>query len=379
MPVLPLISTLLLASCAAPQAQVQPGTKTFNFQTELDAIVSQNNGFGGGVFRVTAGPEWVVWEGGSGKAIRGNSQKIQANASLEIASTSKAVTAATVVLLAEQGLLDMDQPLGQVLPASVVTGLHVVNGHDYGPELTLRQCLNHTTGMGDYWNDPPYVVPGVNHFLFQYIAHPQQYWTPDDILAFIPRLDPWFAPGQGWHYSDSGYLLAGMVIEQVTGKPLEQVYDELIYQPLGMTQTWLHWRDQPRGVVQESHRYEDTDDMFPLRHNSADWAGGGLVSTTRDMHLFIRSIATGDLFTNSDSRAQMLEWVDTGSGGIEYGLGLFRVPMGSGMGRVWGHDGYGNSFMYYWPRHDMTFTGGLNQTEADWWPLMWAAAYQIHH
>jgi len=299
------------------------------------------------------------------------------DANYEIASTSKAFTAATVLLLVEEGLVDLDQQIGQILPPQITTGLLVIQNHDYGPELTIRQLLAHTSGLPDYWYDPPYIIPGVNAFLFDYILQPSRFWEPEEVLAYVPGLTPIFVPGTGWHYSDSGYVLAGLIIEEVTGKDLHEVYREKIFDPLGLDDTWLHWREPQPGTLLESHRYEGSWDMYIKRHQSADWAGGGLVSSSGDLQAFIRALADDTLFSDPGTILEMTAWVGAGMPGIDYGLGLFRVDLGFGKGEIWGHDGYGNAWMYYWPEQDVTFVGTLNQTENDWWPLVMAAVFQI--
>ena len=107
-----------------------------------------------------------------------------------------------------------------------------------------------------------------------------------------------------------------------------------------------------------------------MPRQSADWAGGGLISTTRDLERFLRGLATGALFHQPGSLDLMRQAVPVGENDISYGLGLYRVKLADGQGELWGHDGHGNSFAYYWPGRDITFTGTLNQTENDWWPLV---------
>ncbi len=381
-----LVTTTLSTAPAAGQAATLAGTSEkatsetapprIDLQKELDQVVALNNGFGGGIFRVASGSQGILWEGASGETVY-NGAAMPVDATFEIASVSKTFTAATVLLLVEEGRLALDQRIDELLPPAYTTGLIVISGHDYTPELTVRQLLAHTSGLPDYWNDPPYIIPGVNAFLYQYLLYPQHFWTPEEILAFVPGLYPAFVPGTGWHYSDTGYVLAGLIIEELTGQDLHDVYRDRIFTPLGLDDTWLHWREPPSSQLTESHRYEETWDMYLYRHNSADWAGGGLVSSTRDMEAFLRALADDAFFTDPQTSAEMMNWIDTGTPGISYGLGLFRVALGHGQGRIWGHDGYGNSWMYYWPDYDVTFTGGLNQTENDWWPLVKAAAFQI--
>ena len=101
------------------------------------------------------------------------------------------------------------------------------------------------------------------------------------------------------------------------------------------------------------------------------------MDSTRGLACFLRSLAADTLFHDPSTLGEMTAWIPTGQEGIEYGLGLFHVSLGFGLGWIWGHDGYGNSFMYYWPDRDVTFTGTLNQTENDWWPLVLVSAYLI--
>jgi CubicO group peptidase (beta-lactamase class C family) len=374
---------LLLLAVARPLAAVQKGGVSrpswagqLDLGPSLARIVGFNGGFGGGLARVASGSGQVLYEEARGAQQVGGAPLTPAD-SFEIASTSKAFTAACLLTLVEEGAvgpLGIDEKLGNLLPPAVTSGLLVIGGHDFGPELTLRQLLAHTSGLPDYWKDPPFVWPGVNAFLAPYILNPQQTWTPLEILAKAKGLTPIAKPGVVWHYSDTGYVLVGLVIESLTGKPLHEAYRKRLFEPLGLTETWLHWQEPPASSVVESHRYEGSLDMYPQAHNSADWAGGGLVSTTRDLERFIGGLMRGQLFADSKTLGLMTTWVPTGAPGVEYGLGLFRVDLGPGHGAIVGHDGYGNSWMYYWPEPDLVFTGTLNQSENDWWPLVAEAA-----
>jgi D-alanyl-D-alanine carboxypeptidase len=370
-----LLSLTLLAPILGTLPQQDPAARV---QAMLDSKVRDNQGNGGGVFRIGIGRDQVLWEGVAGERKR-NGGAMQADAQFEIASVSKAFTAAALLLMVEEDLLDLDLPLSHYLPARYTDGLLTIQGTEYGGTLTLGQMLQHTSGLPDYWNDPPYVAGAFNAFLWDYTLAPQRLWQPKEILAYVPDLDPISVPGTGWHYADTGFVIAGLLMEQADGKPLHEIYRDRIFTPLGMNQTWLHWReDGPIGAV-DSHRYEGDYDMYTKRQNSADWAAGGLVSTTSDLQVFVHALCTGGLFTDPASLDAMTDWVPTGSSGVEYGLGLFRVEFGFGLGEIWGHDGYGNSWMYYWPRHDVSFTGTLNQTENDWWWMVLGAAFLIEH
>ena len=358
------------ADCA-PFAPLPP----LDLQADLAKAVRRNQGYGGGLFQVGHEVRGAWWQGVSG-ALSKNSDPMTLDATFEIASISKTFTAAVVLLLVEEGALDLDQPIGQILPSDVTQGLLVIDGHDYGPEITVRQLLNHTSGLPDYWNDPPFVEPEVNAFLKAYLDDPDRLWSPKEILAYVRDLTPIAKPGETWHYADTGYVLAGLIIEQLTAKPLHQVYRQRIFEPLRMQNTWLRWREPATGSAPRSHRYDGRWDMYAHRHNSADWAGGGLVSSVQDLEIFLHALAVGDLLDQRTSLNTMQQWIPTGMTDVEYGLGLFRIDL-DGLGELWGHDGYGNSWMYYWPQQQVTFIGTLNQSENDWWPLVETAILEI--
>lgn len=327
-------------------------------QSLWDKLVQRNDGHGGGIGRVS-GPEGVLWEGTSGNVAGANSALMQTDTPFEIASITKAVTAATILKLVENGRLSLDAKLSEVLPEKAA-------GFKVDP--TIRQLMSHTSGLLHYWEDGPKGQDGNNAFLRAFLANPNRYWSSNEILDYAQAI-PTKAPGKKFHYSDTNFVLLGVLIEKITGTPLAQAYRELIFNPLGMKSTWLTYHEPRIGLV-PSHRFEDDDDLDNVRRQSADWAGGGLVSTAKDLERFLRGLASGKLFKNPRTLDLMLQTVPTGDEDVSYGLGLYVVRLAKNQGTVWGHDGHGNSFAYYWPERGIAFTGTLNQTENDWWPLV---------
>lgn len=330
-----------------------------SMRSTLDRLVAKNDGYGGGVTRV-AGPHGVIWQGAAGNIAGPGTAPITPETPFEIASITKAVTAAATLRLVEDGLLSLDAKLGDLLPGSQTRG--------FNPNITVRQLLSHTSGLRHYWEDGPLDRAGRNAFLAAFMAAPNRSWTPRDILSYARDI-PARSPGASFHYSDTNYVLLGLIIERRTARPLHRVFREKIFDPLCMDDTWLTYRE-PRRSALPSHRFEGDDDLHNIPRQSADWAGGGLMSTARDLEKFLRGLATGRLFHRPETLETMRQSVPVGESGISYGLGLYRVDLGKGLGEVWGHDGHGNSFAYYWPQRDITFTGTLNQTGNDWWPLI---------
>lgn len=328
-----------------------------DMQKMLDKLIQRNDGLGGGVVRI-AGPSGVLWQGTSGWVAGKGSAPMAAETPFEIASITKAVTATTVMRLIEEGRLTLETRLSEILPE---------RARRFPVDPTIRQLLSHTSGLLHYWEDGPQDREGNNAFLRAFLADPNHYWNSGEILSYAQAL-PIGKVGK-FHYSDSNFVLLGVIIEKLTGKPLAQVYREMIFNPLGMKSTWLTYHEPRVGAV-PSHRFEGDEDLNNVKRQSADWAGGGLVSTTRDLERFLRGLAQGKIFRHPETLKQMLDTVPTGDADVYYGLGLYLVRLDKNQGVVWGHDGHGNSFAYYWPEKDITFTGTLNQVENDWWPLV---------
>jgi D-alanyl-D-alanine carboxypeptidase len=177
-------------------------------------------------------------------------------------------------------------------------------------------------------------------------------------------------PGGRYHYSDTNYTLLGLLLEKLGSKPLAFVFRERLLEPLGMRDTYLSYREPSPNHIIESHRYEKHHDLFARKHQSADWASGGLVSTATDLIRFLTALENGRLFHNPSTLREMQSWHPTDITGVDYGLGMFRVELPGSKGQLEGHDGHGNSWLYYWPRRHLAFAGTLNQTENDWWPLV---------
>jgi D-alanyl-D-alanine carboxypeptidase len=297
--------------------------------------------------------------------------------SFEVASITKTLTATLALQLVEEGALTLDAPLALRAP-ELFDGLVVVDGRAFGPTLTARQLLGHTSGLPDYWTDPPFVAPEENAFLRAFLADPDRLWAPREVVDYARALRPAGRPGEHYHYSDTGYALLGMVLERITGKPLHALLRDRIFQPLGMNDSYLSYREPAPSARRESARYEDHLDIHRQRRQSADWASGGVVSTTHDLGRFGAALASGACFADPRTASAMRGWHPTGAPDVDYGLGVFRVRVDD-QGEMWGHDGHGNAFLYVWPRRRIVFTGTLNQTRNDWWPVVSAAAAAIAH
>jgi D-alanyl-D-alanine carboxypeptidase len=335
------------------------------FQTMLDGLVSENEGIHNAVMLIEG--QDFKWKGAAGLADPEAGVAMTTEHQYRSASIGKMFTATLAVKLAEQGVLDLDAPLADYLPDDVIAGIHVYEGTDYSYEITIRQALQHTTGVADYMFDDRDEGKFVAMVLE---TDTDRLWEPVELVNYVHENDyltPYFAPGESMDYTDTNYVLVGLAIEAATGQPLHEAYREQLFEPLGMDHTYLEFREEARPSLDEaslSHVFWGEIDYTPFRSISSDWAGGGLVATVEDYNTFIRAFAHNEIFANPETRDAMLDWVDWPEAGEEgkYGLGMMYVSY-EGI-EFWGHAGVGQSFMFYWPDGDVTICGTLNQEEA---------------
>lgn len=331
----------------------------------LDRAVSEGPTVRNGVLLVEAPRLGFEWKGASGLADPGAGLEMLPDDQFRSASVGKMVCATAAMILVEEGKLDLDGCLGLYLPREVTSGLHVLDGRSRGEEITIRQLLGHASGLPNNFR-----IPDFQRLL---IEEPNKRWEPVEVLAYVKEhADPLFAPGKGWHYTDAGYLLVGLVVEAVTNLPLHEVYRAKVFEPLGMNDTYMVFREEPRGGLpgrSPSHVFFGDVDYTQAESLSADWAGGGLVTTAEDLNRFVRAFAEGSVFGSPSAKQEMLRWVPTGERGVYYGLGVRRFVMGEigspGTGEVWGHTGSSKSFALYWPERETTICGTLNQDAAE--------------
>ncbi|GIH78044.1 serine hydrolase domain-containing protein [Planobispora longispora] len=258
------------------------------------------------------------------------------------ASVTKTFTAVAALRLVEQGRLRLDDPIGRHLDPALMKKIR------YGSRITLRQLLEHTSGIADYVTDDP-------SWMSEVFAGPHRIWTPRELAERGLRLPPAFQPGKGHHYSDTGYVLAGLIIEEAAGKRLHQVYREQILQPLGLRATYLELWEPHRGRL--SHPYVLDLDFRRWNPTYDTFGGGGLVSTGADLARFIRSLFEGRVFEHAATLEAMLRAAPHSEGG--YGLGIMRLQEGETT--LWGHLGAHGSFMLYDPAAKISITGTVNQ------------------
>jgi D-alanyl-D-alanine carboxypeptidase len=226
---------------------------------------------------------------------------------IRIGSVTKSFTAVVALQLVAEGRLQLGDTVGERLPG-------VFPAAD---RVTLRQLLNHTSGIPDDVTAPLGEVLGGN---------PLRVWTPEEILDLVRGEPLRFCPGKGWAYSNTDYVLAGLMIERATGRSLEQQLESRIVRPLHLRDTSFPVREPGLGRP-FSHGYTlAPDGSGPARDittysPSFAWASGNGVSTVRDVARFYAALLRGRLLRPRELR-EALTPVGTGRPGRSFGLGL---------------------------------------------------------
>lgn len=298
----------------------------------LQGVVTGNQfGAAPGAVLSVEGPGWR-YARAIGMADPQSGRPVDCAMAFQIGSNTKMMTAAVILQLAEEGRLSVDDPLSAHLPELAARLPH-------GQAITLRQLLQHRAGVFSYTDSAPDGTPGIAVASMSDQAARQRAYTPQDMIDFtIEHGQPAFEPGaEGkWAYSNSGYVLLGMVIEQLEGLPLDKSFENRIFAPLRMTRSYL-WDGIPRPAfglarswLKPPYDVETTD-----WNVSQSWAGGGVISTPADMHKFMAALAGGRLFRSPATLTLMQQTVASPIPGTTgYGLGLIRLD-----GSFWGHGG----------------------------------------
>ncbi|MGW0981818.1 serine hydrolase domain-containing protein [Streptomyces xiamenensis] len=265
----------------------------------------------------------------SGVAAVGTGRPVPGNGCFRMAGTGKALVATVVLQLVDEGELALDDTVDRWLP-----GLVDGNGND-GSRITVRQLLQHTSGLHD--DIPGFATPQ------QYYVHRYDTYTPQEIVARATRHRPDFAAGDGWAYSNTGYVLLDMIIEEVTGRPWHQEVQDRILRPLAMDHTYL-----PGSTPTLRSPHANAYEVYPSRERIDVTRvivpdPGGNVSTTSDVNRFFGALLEGELLP-PERLAEMRDtvpvdeetrvfWPDG-----RYGLGLVNRPLSCG-GSYWSHEG----------------------------------------
>jgi D-alanyl-D-alanine carboxypeptidase len=284
-----------------------------------------------GVVALAAGPD-SSWQRAAGVADLSTGAPMSLEHRFRISSTTKLFVAAVVLQLVDEGALALD---GQV---SLIDG-----------GMTVRQLLNHTSGL-------PHAVE-LNELFEPYRAYRSE-WTPRDVLVLIEGRPRLFAPGEGWSYSGSNYVVLGLIVEETTGATLRDELSRRIIEPLGLADTDLPApfptpAGLARGYLPADNPLLPDPGLDPVDVTDIEpfgWGGSGMVSTARDLARFLQALLGGELLPPA-MMVEMLSTVTVASDWEEsdgYGLGIEDATSigdaASSCGAAWGHFGFSTGY-----------------------------------
>jgi D-alanyl-D-alanine carboxypeptidase len=298
---------------------------------DLDAI--RDTGISGVLAEVDIGPRRL--RGTSGVADISTGGAVDVNGYFRMGSNTKTFVAVVVLQLVAEGRLSLDDTVERWLPG-VVAG----NGNN-GAAITVRQLLQLTSGIYDYTDDLLARITSVEAYQKLRFAS----FTPRQLVAMAMSHEPDFAPGQGWGYSNTNYVLIGLVIERVTGRDWASEVRDRVIRPLGLRHTLAPGADTELPEPHASaYLYLDRNTPIETADENLTWAGaaGELVTTASDLSRFWDAIGRGTLLAPAQQREMRTTVAATAfqddRPGLRYGLGLEWSPLTCG-GGYWSHDG----------------------------------------
>lgn len=275
------------------------------------------------------------------------------NEPFHIASIGKVFTAVLIMILTERKGLSLQDPIAKYLTNAELERLFIFNGKDYSQEITVEQLVAHTSGIGDYFGDQVNSGLPMTKLI---VSEPFKKWTPYELVDFTrERQHAVGIPGEVFHYSDTGYILLGLIIEKVTGKPFHDNLQDEFFIPLGMDDSYLLFYSKPANPQKPFQRiWLNGSDVTDNQSLSADWAGGGIISTPKDLLSFYKAFREGKLF--SKQKIQLMENCQNKfRTGIHYGAGMMEIRFEEfffllkGLPRVKGHIGILSTHLFYDP------------------------------
>ena len=316
----------------------------------LDAVLAAavEDGFPGVALSVARAGK-TIYAGAAGVASIAENTPLKADDRQRIYSIAKTFTATVALQLVDEGVLSLDDTAVDWLDDPAVTRIPNAN------TATLRQLLLHTSGIYDFADDTD------SPFWLDAFLGPDadwtKVWTPEDLLAYADGANhaPYFAPGQGYAYSNTNYILIGLIVEQATGRTYGAELQSRILEPLALADTFLaEGTAMPDGTI-DAYQVVDGQ-LVSLSGTNLSWAWtfGGMVSTTADLARFSRAVFGGELLSPASFK-EMFTFVPADKPGKFEGMGVYKI--GTPNGELVGMDGTGpgaNSSMMRLPEPDLT-------------------------
>lgn len=242
-------------------------------------------------------------------------------------SVTKTFVSAAILNLAAAGKLGLDDALDAYVPS-----------FPNASGITVRQLLNHTSGVFNYTES--------DDFAAALTAEPKRKYTPAELLAFATSESPKFEPGADWYYSNTNYVLLGLVAEKAAGGSIGEIVREHAIDKAGLTRTFFDGEEPLGGALTPG--YQAKTDVTNLYDPSVAWAAGAMVATPGDLLAWVTTLYGTDEVLSPASKKELFTFVPKGS----YGLGVTRLPasvtLGNGPGVGHGGSIFGYQTQAFW-------------------------------
>ncbi len=347
-----LLSLAIVGVARAEGAAPPPG-----LAARLQATLGGQAGKGGVVGEALAvigpGGRWT-WTGAAGET-RPGGPAMDPRYAFRIASVTKSFVAAAVLRLMEDGKIDIDGPIAPLI--SPLTATLLVKG-GYDPNvITVRQLLNHTSGLYDHAADDRYakaVLADIHH-----------HWTRAEQIELAIRYGkPVGEPGARYSYSDTGYVVLGEIVERLTGAPLGRSVRNLVdFERLSLKNTWWEGEEAaPPGSAGVADVFFGAADVQEIDPSFDSYGGGGLVSTVGDLAVFYRALLLGEVFKDRRTLVIMMSVTPAERPADRVDTNAVHAIM-VGRHECWGHTGAWGGVGAYCPTLDIAFAWTQNQAE----------------
>jgi D-alanyl-D-alanine carboxypeptidase len=334
------------AAVNARQDEIFPEQVISQLRSDLYQTVSKDK-LPGAVLSIATSDG--VWAEGAGWADVEQKKLVKGSDRFRIASLTKMFVAVVCLQLEEDGILALNDKVADWLPKEM-------GGLPNGKQITIRQLLNHTSGLADPYGEA---------FVQAMKANPSHKWNPREVLEYLQGRDAAVSSGS-FFYSNANYLLLQLVIEKATKNTLAKEIRSRILDPLELKDTFMEMQEPiPGGFVQGYQDWNGNSKlknvMKPRVNDGLGFGDGGMVSTAADLTRFMRVLFGGGVLLNARSLAEMMTLVESDQRG-GYGLGMRYMP--TVWGEAWGHSGKTMGFMsdiMYLPAHDLVIVVWTNR------------------
>ena len=352
-----LVAAILAAILAAPRPS-RAQSPDERVQRKLDSLQRAGAFIGASVGVVFADGRSAAFVSGTSDTAK--REPLRNDHRLMAGSVGKTFFAALAWQLAQEGKLPLDAPISRWLGNE-----KWFDSLPNAREITVRHLMTHSSALVRYEFNPK--------FLADLQASPERAFAPVDELRYLFGSKPAFAAGQGWDYSDTNYIVLGMILEQITGTKAYAEIQRRFIGPLGLTGTIPSDRRVlpllAQGYAGQRNEFGPfdatlTDGKF-FFNPQFEWAGGGFASTGIDLARWVKALYTGTVVDTAFVRAEVLNGVIAPmlGNGVRYGLGVIIRPT-TPFGPGWGHSGFFPGYlaeMRWFPEHGVAIAVLVNQ------------------